>query len=31
MVGGLGQFLVFEAARIIPASIMATLEYSALP
>ena len=30
-VGGLAQFLVFEAARIIPASVMATLEYSALP
>jgi len=31
VVGGLAQFLVFEAARIIPASVMATLEYSALP
>jgi drug/metabolite transporter (DMT)-like permease len=31
LVGGLAQFLVFEAARMIPASIMATLEYSALP
>jgi drug/metabolite transporter (DMT)-like permease len=31
LVGGLAQFLVFEAARLIPASIMATLEYSALP
>jgi drug/metabolite transporter (DMT)-like permease len=31
VVGGLAQFLVFEAARIIPASVMATVEYSALP
>ena len=31
LVGGLAQFLVFEAARMIPASVMATLEYSALP
>ena len=31
MIGGLAQFLVFEAARMIPASVMATLEYSALP
>lgn len=31
LIGGLAQFLVFEAARIIPASVMATLEYSALP
>jgi drug/metabolite transporter (DMT)-like permease len=30
-IGGLAQFLVFEAARMIPASVMATLEYSALP
>jgi drug/metabolite transporter (DMT)-like permease len=31
VIGGLAQFLVFEAARMIPASVMATLEYSALP
>jgi drug/metabolite transporter (DMT)-like permease len=31
LVGGLAQFLVFESARMIPASVMATLEYSALP
>ena len=31
LIGGLAQFLVFEAARIIPASVMATVEYSALP
>jgi len=31
LVGGLAQFLVFEAARIIPASVMATVEYTALP
>ena len=31
LAGGLAQFLVFEAARMIPASVMATLEYSALP
>lgn len=31
LIGGLAQFLVFEAARMIPASVMATLEYSALP
>jgi drug/metabolite transporter (DMT)-like permease len=31
VIGGLAQFLVFETARIIPASIMATVEYTALP
>jgi drug/metabolite transporter (DMT)-like permease len=31
VIGGLAQFLVFEAARLIPASVMATVEYSALP
>jgi drug/metabolite transporter (DMT)-like permease len=31
LIGGLAQFLVFEAARKIPASVMATVEYSALP
>ena len=31
VIGGLAQFLVFEAARLIQASIMATVEYSALP
>lgn len=31
VLGGLAQALVFEAARIIPASVMATVEYSALP
>jgi drug/metabolite transporter (DMT)-like permease len=31
LIGGLAQFLVFEAARLIPASVMATVEYSALP
>lgn len=31
VIGGLAQFLVFEAARIIPASVMATVEYTALP
>jgi drug/metabolite transporter (DMT)-like permease len=30
-IGGLAQFLVFEAARLIPASVMATVEYTALP
>ena len=29
--GGIAQFLVFETARLIPASVMATVEYSALP
>lgn len=28
--GGLAQFAVFEAARAVPASVLATLEYSAL-
>ena len=31
VLGGLAQFLVFETARLIPASVMATVEYSALP
>jgi drug/metabolite transporter (DMT)-like permease len=31
IIGGLAQFLVFEAARLIPASVMATVEYTALP
>jgi len=31
LVGGLAQLLVFETARMVPASVMATLEYSALP
>jgi drug/metabolite transporter (DMT)-like permease len=31
VIGGLAQFLVFEAARMIPASVMATVEYTALP
>jgi drug/metabolite transporter (DMT)-like permease len=31
VVGGLAQFLVFEAARLIPASVMAAVEYTALP
>jgi drug/metabolite transporter (DMT)-like permease len=31
LIGGLAQFLVFEAARLIQASVMATVEYSALP
>jgi drug/metabolite transporter (DMT)-like permease len=31
LIGGLAQFLVFEAARMIPASVMATVEYTALP
>jgi drug/metabolite transporter (DMT)-like permease len=31
LLGGLAQFLTFEAARMIPASVMATVEYSALP
>jgi drug/metabolite transporter (DMT)-like permease len=31
LIGGFAQFLVFEAARVIPASVMATVEYSALP
>ena len=31
VIGGLAQFLVFEAARLIPASVMATVEYTALP
>ena len=31
LIGGLAQFLVFEAARMIQASVMATVEYSALP
>ncbi len=31
LIGGLAQYLVFEAARHIPASVMATVEYSALP
>jgi drug/metabolite transporter (DMT)-like permease len=31
VIGGLAQFLVFEAARVIPASVMATVEYTALP
>ena len=30
-VGGLAQFLVYEAARLIPASVLATVEYTALP
>ena len=30
-VGGLAQFLVYETARMIPASVMAPLEYTALP
>jgi len=29
--GGLGQFCLFEAARMTPASVMATVEYTALP
>jgi len=28
--GGLAQFSVFEAARLVPASVLATVEYSAL-
>jgi drug/metabolite transporter (DMT)-like permease len=31
VIGGLAQYLVFETARMIQASVMATLEYSALP
>jgi drug/metabolite transporter (DMT)-like permease len=31
LIGDFAQFLVFEAARAIPASVMATVEYSALP
>ncbi len=31
LLGGMAQFLVYEAARLIPASVMATVEYSALP
>ncbi len=31
LLGGLAQFLVIEAARLIPASVMATVEYTALP
>ena len=31
LIGGLAQYLVFEAARMIRASVMATVEYSALP
>src|SRR3984957_6980123 len=31
VIGGLAQFLVFRAARLIPASVMATVEYTALP
>jgi drug/metabolite transporter (DMT)-like permease len=31
LLGGLAQFLIFETARIIQASVMATVEYSALP
>ncbi len=30
VLGGIGQFLLFEAARLAPAAIMATVEYSAL-
>ena len=30
VVGGLGQFLLFESARRAPAAVMATVEYSAL-
>ncbi|MSO99856.1 MAG: DMT family transporter [Acetobacteraceae bacterium] len=30
-IGGIAQFLVFEAARMTPASVLATVEYSALP
>ena len=30
VVGGLGQFCIFEAARFAPASVMATVEYTAL-
>jgi drug/metabolite transporter (DMT)-like permease len=29
--GGLGQFCLFEAARMTPASVMATVEYTSLP
>jgi drug/metabolite transporter (DMT)-like permease len=31
VIGGLAQFLVIEAARLIPASVMSTVEYSVLP
>jgi drug/metabolite transporter (DMT)-like permease len=31
VIGGLAQYLVFETARMIQASVMATVEYSALP
>ena len=31
LLSGLAQFLVFESARLIQASVMATVEYSALP
>jgi drug/metabolite transporter (DMT)-like permease len=31
VIGGLAQFLVIEAARLIPASVMSTVEYSGLP
>jgi drug/metabolite transporter (DMT)-like permease len=30
VVGGIGQFALFEAARMAPAAVMATVEYSAL-
>lgn len=30
VIGGLGQFALFEAARRVPASVMGTLEYSSL-
>ncbi|MBU6499703.1 MAG: DMT family transporter [Rhodospirillales bacterium] len=30
VLGGLGQFSLFEGARLVPASVMATVEYSAL-
>jgi drug/metabolite transporter (DMT)-like permease len=30
VLGGLGQFCIFEAARHAPASVMATVEYTSL-
>ncbi len=31
LLGGLAQFLVYETARLLPASVMSTVEYTALP
>jgi drug/metabolite transporter (DMT)-like permease len=31
LIGGFGQFALFESARLAPAAVMATVEYTALP